>query len=264
MHDPLLEVENIYASYGKFDVLQGVSLRLYRGEIVCIIGPNGAGKSTVLNAIFGFLHAHRGRITFAGEDITDLSPLEVLGRGVAIVFQQDSVFPGMTVEENLEMGAFTRRDREAVSREIEALYELFPILGERRRELAGRLSGGQRQMLEMARVLLLHPKLLLLDEPTLGLAPAVIKLIYEKIHELNAKGLTILIVEQNARTALANSHRAYVLENGRTMYEGTGQEILDHPEVKRAYLGGFSRGALPAHRRRLRQEKGVGDEPTKP
>lgn len=234
----LLWVEDVYASYGKFDILRGVSLNVRTGEIVSIIGPNGAGKSTLFSTIFGFLHPHHGQILFQGNDITHADPPTVLRTGISYVFQRDSVFPQMTVLENLEIGAYIRTDGEGIQRDIDRVVRLFPVLQERRYEPANVLSGGERQMLEMARALLLHPKLILLDEPTLGLAPKVIRQVYEKIHEINQEGVTFLIVEQNARTALKNSHRAYVLENGQTRFEGTGEEILNNPEVRRAYLGG--------------------------
>lgn len=237
-HDnALLKVEGVHSGYGKFEVLKGVSIEVQEREIVSVIGPNGAGKSTLLKTIFGFLKPFQGRVVFDGGDITGWSPPDVLRQGISYVMQHYSVFPDLTVEDNLSLGAYIRQDQEVES-DIRKVLELFPVLHERRRRKARQLSGGERRMLEIARSLLLSPKLLLLDEPTLGLAPKVIDLIYAKIRELNSMGITILLVEQNAKTALNHSDRAYVLEDGQNRFEGTGQGILTHPEVKRAYLGG--------------------------
>jgi ABC-type branched-subunit amino acid transport system ATPase component len=203
-----------------------------------MIGPNGAGKSTVFKTVFGFLRPLQGHIVFKGENIGGLEPHQTIKKGISYVFQRDSVFLNMTVIENLEMGAYLRNDREQILRDIDHLSEMFPVLREKRHEMAKNLSGGQRQMVEMARGLLLHPDLLLLDEPTIGLAPKIQKLIFEKIKEINGTGVTIMIVEQNAKQALRHSNRAYVLENGRTIMEGTGLEILNNPRVIQAYLGG--------------------------
>lgn len=233
----LLKVEGVHAGYGGFEVLKGVSIEVQRREIVSIIGPNGAGKSTLLKTVFGFLEPLQGRVVFGGEDITGWSPPKVLRRGISYVMQEYSVFPNLTVEDNLRLGAYIREDPKVES-DVREILELFPILDEYRQQKARQLSGGERRMLEIARSLLLMPKLLLLDEPTLGLAPKMIDLIYAKVRELNGLGITILLVEQNAKTALNHSDRAYVLESGRNRFEGTGQGILAHPEVKRAYLGG--------------------------
>ncbi|UCF57725.1 MAG: ABC transporter ATP-binding protein [Deltaproteobacteria bacterium] len=234
----MLEVKNIYASYGKFEILKGVTLHVDEGEIVCMIGPNGAGKSTVFRTLFGFLKPLKGEVIFKGEGIGGLPTHKIIRKGISYIFQRDSVFPNMTVMENLEMGAYVRDDKEQVRKDIEDLCKMFPILKERRNEMAKNLSGGQRQMLEMARGLLLHPDLLLLDEPTLGLAPTIQKLVFEKIREINEKGTTIMIVEQNARQALLHSDRGYVLENGKTIMEGSGVEVLRNPRVIETYLGG--------------------------
>lgn len=234
----LLEVKNIYASYGKFEILKGVTLHVDEGEIVCMIGPNGAGKSTVFRTLFGFLKPLKGEVIFKGERIGGLPTHKIIRKGISYIFQRDSVFQNMTVMENLEMGAYVRDDKEQVRKDIEDLCKMFPILKERRNEMAKNLSGGQRQMLEMARGLLLHPDLLLLDEPTLGLAPTIQKLVFEKIKEINEKGTTIMIVEQNARQALLHSDRGYVLENGKTIMEGSGVEVLHNPRVIETYLGG--------------------------
>ncbi len=233
----LLELEAVHAGYGKLEILKGVSLSVEEGEVVALIGPNGAGKSTVLKTIFGLLRPTRGSIRFRGEEVGGWTPREALRRGMVLALQRDSVLPRLSVEDNVELGAFIRDDPN-VKEDVERVLELFPVLKQKRRERAGRLSGGERQMLKLARALLLKPKLLLLDEPTIGLAPKVIQLIYEKIREINARGTTILLVEQNAKTALQHADRAYVLEDGRVRFEGTGRDILDHPEVRRAYLGG--------------------------
>jgi len=234
----LLEVKSIHASYGKFEILKGVTLHVDEGEIVCMIGPNGAGKSTVFRTLFGFLKPLKGEVIFKGERIGGLPTHKIIRKGISYIFQRDSVFQNMTVMENLEMGAYVRDDKEQVRKDIEDLCKMFPILKERRNEMAKNLSGGQRQMLEMARGLLLHPDLLLLDEPTLGLAPTIQKLVFEKIKEINEKGTTIMIVEQNARQALLHSDRGYVLENGKTIMEGSGVEVLHNPRVIETYLGG--------------------------
>ena len=234
----LLEVKDIHASYGKFEILKGVTLNVDEGEIVCMIGPNGAGKSTVFRTIFGFLKPLKGEVIFKGESIGNMPTHEIIKKGVSYIFQRDSVFPNMTVMENMKMGAYIRDDKEQIQKDIEVLCKMFPIIKERKNEMAKNLSGGQRQMLEMARGLLLHPDLFLLDEPTAGLAPKVQKLTFKKIKEINENGITIMIVEQNARLALKHSDRAYVLENGKTIMEGSGVEILNNPRVIQAYLGG--------------------------
>jgi ABC-type branched-subunit amino acid transport system ATPase component len=236
-NDALLELRDVHAGYGKLEILKGVSLEVREGEIVALIGPNGAGKSTVLKTIFGFLKPTQGSVRFRRREVGGWKPREALQAGMAFALQRDSVLPRLSVQDNLELGAFIREDSE-VKQDIERVLELFPVLREKRRERAERLSGGERQMLKMARALLLHPQLFLLDEPTIGLAPKVIQLIYEKIREVNARGTTVLLVEQNAKTALQHADRAYVLEDGQVRFEGTGREILHHPEVKRAYLGG--------------------------
>jgi branched-chain amino acid transport system ATP-binding protein len=237
--EALLIVDRIFSTYGKFDVLKGASLRISAGECVCIIGPNGAGKSTVLKSITGFLRPHKGRVIFKGGEITHLHPVEIMRRGIVYVFQHHSIFPRMKVLENLEMGAYTRADTRAVQRDIEAAIEMFPILGEKRNTMAGTMSGGQQRMLELARALIQKPQLLLLDEPTLGLAPAIVQLIFDKIRQINReRQLPVMVVEQNAKSALAISHRAYVLENGRNRMEGPVHEIQNNSEVIKLYLGG--------------------------
>jgi len=232
----LLEVRGLHAGYDRREVLRGVDLCVQPQEIVVMIGPNGAGKSTLLRTVFGFLRPQQGDVLLAGESIAGLSPPEVLRRGVCYVMQGYSILPNLTVYDNLLLGAYVRRDRR-VREDVEAVLERFPILRERRREKARVLSGGERRMLELARVLLLTPKLVLLDEPTLGLAPAVVDQVYGMVHELRGQGIAFFVVEQNARTALRNADRAYVLEQGQVRFEGRGEEILQHPEVQRAYLG---------------------------
>lgn len=233
----LLAVEGVHAGYGQQEVLRGVSLAVGPAETVCIIGPNGAGKSTLLRTVFGFLRPAQGALTFEGGPLAGLRPPEVLRRGIAYVPQGASVLPNLSVDDNLLLAAYIRRDHD-VPRDIEHLLTLFPALAARRRMPARVLSGGERRVLEIARVLLLRPRLVLLDEPTIGLSGAMTDMIYEKIRELHQRGVAVLLVEQNARTALRNSHRAYVLDQGRVRFQGSGEEILSHPEVRRAYLGG--------------------------
>ncbi len=234
---PLLDVVDLHAGYGAQEVLRGVTLTVRREEIVCLIGPNGAGKSTLLRTVFGFLRPTRGAITFDGDPLVGRRPPEILRRGITFVPQGVSALPNLSVEDNLLLAAYIRSDRE-VRRDIERLLSFFPALRARRRMRARTLSGGERRMLEIARVLLLRPRLVLLDEPTIGLAGSAIEFIYEKIREIHLRGVAVLLVEQNARTALRHSHRAYVLEQGRVRFEGSGEDILAHPEVRRAYLGG--------------------------
>lgn len=234
----ILQLENVYASYGSFDVLKGVNLAVDYSEIVCLIGPNGAGKSTVLKTIFGFLKPRPGRVLFSSEDISGVHPTNVLRKGISYVFQQHSIFPKMTVLENLQMGAYILDNAKKIQDRIEEAFAMFPILKEKRRQIAAQMSGGQQRMLELGRALMLDPKLLLLDEPTIGLAPIVIDEIFRTIKKINNSSTTILMVEQNARRALEICHRAYVLEDGVPRLEGVGQTLLKDPEVKRLYLGG--------------------------
>jgi ABC-type branched-subunit amino acid transport system ATPase component len=233
----LLVLHDVRAGYAEVEVLRGVSLRVREGHIVSIIGANGAGKSTLLRTVFGMVRPHAGRIVFAGEEIGGRPPVEVLRRGIGYVPQGRCNFPAMSVEENLEMGAYLRSDPD-VRRDIDALMARFPVLGEKRRAMAGTLSGGQQQILEMAISLLLHPRLLLVDEPSLGLDPKMVEQVFETIVRINTEGATVLMVEQNARKALSVSHRAFVLELGANRFEGTGQQLLDDPDVRQHYLGG--------------------------
>jgi branched-chain amino acid transport system ATP-binding protein len=236
--EPLLAAEDVTSGYGKIEVLHGVSVRVAPGEVVSLIGPNGAGKSTVLKTVLGYVAASRGRVRFAGQDVTGLRADRLLRRGMAYVPQGRIVFPRMTVLENLEMGAFVVKDRPAVRRAVGQVLALFPALAGRLRIVAGALSGGEQQMLAMGRALMTQPRCILMDEPSLGLSPKFVDLIFEKIAALGRGGMTILMVEQNATRALAISDRAYVLELGHNAREGTGRELLDDPAVRRMYLGG--------------------------
>jgi ABC-type branched-subunit amino acid transport system ATPase component len=233
----LLELREVVAGYDEVEVLRGVSLAVRAGEIACIIGANGAGKSTLLRTVFGMVQPRAGAISFAGEDIARRSSLEVLRRGIGYVPQGRCNFPAMSVEENLEMGAYLRRDVR-VRGDIEALLARFPMLATKRREPAGALSGGQQQILEMAIALLLNPRLLMVDEPSLGLDPRMVEIVFDTLLAINRDGTTILMVEQNAKKALSVSHRGFVLELGRNRFEGSGRALLDNPDVRQHYLGG--------------------------
>jgi neutral amino acid transport system ATP-binding protein len=235
----LLETEAVVAGYlPEVNILNGVSIKVAEGEIVTVVGPNGAGKSTLIKTIFGLLHPREGRIVFDGTDIAGLKPHDITRRGLSYVPQLDNVFPTLTVEENLEMGSLDRsRTREQIGR----MYELFPRLGERRGQDAGTMSGGERQMVAMAKALMPDPKVLLLDEPSAGLAPAFVDAIFEKTREVNRDGVTIVMVEQNARRALEMSDRGYVLDLGQDRFEGPGPELLADPKVAELYLGGTAR-----------------------
>jgi len=244
--DTLLEVDGLRAGYTDVDVVHEVSLRVNAGEVVCIIGPNGAGKSTLIKAIAGLLVPRAGAIRIDGIDVTGTRPHRLVKLGLAYVPQLDNVFPNLTVQENLEMGAFA--DRQYMSERLDSVYRWFTMLGARRRTRAATLSGGQRQMLALGRALMAGPKLLMLDEPSAGLAPTVVDDIFGTVAEINAGGLAILLVEQNARRALAMSHRGYVLDLGRNRFEGPGRDLLIDPKVVDLYLGGGGRieGAPPA------------------
>jgi ABC-type branched-subunit amino acid transport system ATPase component len=235
----LLEVKDLYAGYQKLDILQGVNLHVKDSEIVCVIGPNGAGKSTVFKAIYGFINIRKGRVLFEGQDITDYRPQQLLKAGISIVPQLRSVFPQMTVLENLEMGMYLERDETRVRQRIREIFDLFPRLAERAKQNAGTMSGGEQRMLEIGRALMTNPRLLLMDEPSAGLAPVITEIIFEQISHLNKElGLTVLMIEQNARQGLEISDRGYVLQLGVNSYEGPSQELLNDPEVRRAFLGG--------------------------
>jgi branched-chain amino acid transport system ATP-binding protein len=234
----LLHADGITAGYGKIDILHDVSLHVKPGEIVSIIGPNGAGKSTAFKAIVGFITPRRGRIVFDGAEMTGLRPDLVLRRGLAYVPQGRIVFPQMTVLENLEMGAYIERDPARIAKSLAVVYGLFPILAERRKQKAGTMSGGEQQMVAIGRALMTAPKLIMLDEPSLGLSPKFVTLIFEKLVEMKRTGYTLMLVEQNAARALAIADRGYVLELGRNRFEGPGPALLADPDVKRLYLGG--------------------------
>ncbi len=236
---PLLEAQDIYAGYQDFDILNGISLHVVPGEIVCVIGPNGAGKSTVFKALYGFISVRQGQVLFDSQDITKARPQEVLRAGIAMVPQMRSVFPQMTVFENLEMGMYLEPDKARIRKRIDDVFDLFPRLAERAKQMAGTMSGGEQRMLEIGRALMLEPKLLMMDEPSAGLSPLIAKMIMKQVQRLNKElGLTVLMIEQNARQGLQASDRGYVLELGKNTYEGTGQELLDNPEVRRSFLGG--------------------------
>ena len=235
----VLATDEVVAGYvPEVDILNGVSIRVNEGEIVTVIGPNGAGKSTLVKTIFGLLEPRSGRVVFRGEDISGAKPHTITRLGLSYVPQLDNVFPSLTAEENLEMGSIdSSRTREQMAR----MYELFPRLGERRAQTAATMSGGERQMLAMARALMPDPQVLLLDEPSAGLAPAFVEAIFEKVEDINRSGVTLVMVEQNARRALGMSNRGYVLDLGRNRFEGAGRELLNDPKVAELYLGGTSR-----------------------
>jgi len=233
----LLEVDDIHAGYGKLEILRGVSLRVESGQVVSIIGPNGAGKSTVFKTLFGLLPVRQGRVRFDGEDVTNRTPADLLRRGMTYVPQGRNVFPLMTVDENLRLGAYIRPRSVELEREVDRVYETFPMLRDARGKRAAELSGGQQQMLEMGRALLLRPRLMLLDEPKLGLAPLVFREIFRIIADLRRAGQTILMVEQNASKALEISDYAYVLELGRNRFDGSGEAIRSDERIRRLYLG---------------------------
>ena len=233
----LLEVQDLHAGYGKMEILKGVSLRVEAGQVVSIIGPNGAGKSTVFKTLFGLLPARQGHVRFDGKDVTNRPPADLLRRGITYVPQGRNVFPLMTVDENLRLGAYIRPRSADLDREVDRVYETFPMLQAARRKRAAELSGGQQQMLEMGRALLLRPRLMLLDEPTLGLAPLVFREIFRIIEDLRRAGQTILMVEQNAAKALEISDYAYVLELGENRFDGSGEAIRNDDRIRSLYLG---------------------------
>jgi branched-chain amino acid transport system ATP-binding protein len=233
----LLSVRGVRASYGNIEALHGIDIEVRRGEIVCLIGANGAGKTSTLMTICGCVKAREGTISFAGEDITNRPSDQIVRLGLAQSPEGRKIFPRLTVYENLEMGAFIRKDRVNIAKDIDHVFSLFPILGERRSQAGGTLSGGEQQMLAVGRAMMSRPKLLLLDEPSLGLAPLIVLKIFDVIKTLNVEGTTILLVEQNARMALKNSNRGYVLETGSITMSGPGAELLADERVQAAYLG---------------------------
>jgi branched-chain amino acid transport system ATP-binding protein len=233
----LLELRGVDAFYGRVQALHGVTMHVDKGEIVALIGSNGAGKTTTLRTISGLMHPNRGQVIFNGQDISGTTASKIVEMGICQSPEGRRLFPRMTVEDNLLMGAYTRRDRANVDSDMQHVFELFPRVEERRRQIAGTLSGGEQQMLAMGRALMARPKVLMLDEPSLGLAPILVDTIFAVIKEINDEGTPVLLVEQNASKALASAHRAYVLETGVVAKEGTGKELLESEDVQKAYLG---------------------------
>jgi len=233
----LLEIDNIVLQYGRIQALHGISVTVEEGEVDALIGANGAGKSTTMRAVSGLRPVASGRIRFDGRDITRMRADKRVRLGIGQSPEGRGIFPGMTVMENLEMGAYTRRDGAGIAKDLDRVFGLFPRLAERRKQVGGTMSGGEQQMLAVGRALMSRPKLLLLDEPSMGLAPMLIQQIFGIITEINQQGTTILLVEQNAQQALSRAHHAYVLETGRIVKAGTGTELLHDPSVKDAYLG---------------------------
>jgi branched-chain amino acid transport system ATP-binding protein len=233
----LLEIEDVSLLYGRIQALHGISLAVAEGEIVALIGSNGAGKTTTMRAVSGLRPVAQGRIRFAGKDITRERADRRVVLGISQSPEGRGIFPGMTVLENLEMGCYTRSDRAGIRADLDRVFGLFPRLAERRKQVGGTMSGGEQQMLAIGRALMARPKLLLLDEPSMGLAPLLIQQIFSIIQEINEQGTTVLLVEQNAQQALSRAHRAYVLETGRIVKSGTGEELLGDSSVKEAYLG---------------------------
>ncbi|MCS6773400.1 MAG: ABC transporter ATP-binding protein [Anaerolineae bacterium] len=233
----LLELRNVHTYYGNIHALKGISFSVERGEIVTLIGSNGAGKSTTLRTISGLLTPRQGEVLLEGQRIDHLPPHEIVARGVLQSPEGRRIFPRLTVRENLEMGAYQRKDKEGIQQDMERVFALFPRLKERLNQKGGTLSGGEQQMLAIGRALMGRPRVLLLDEPSMGLAPVLVEQIFDIIQEINGQGTTILLVEQNARLALSIAHRGYVLETGRIVLSGTGKELANNPSVKAAYLG---------------------------
>jgi branched-chain amino acid transport system ATP-binding protein len=233
----MLVVKNLYVNYGAIKALKDVSCRVEQGEIVTLIGANGAGKTTILNTISGIAPAAAGKVSFQGEDITRTAPHEIVKKGISQVPEGRRVFANMSVLENLEMGSYIRSDKKGIQQEMEYIFQLFPRLAERKKQLAKTLSGGEQQMLAMGRSLMSRPRLLLLDEPSMGLAPMLVEKIFEIIQKINKEGTTIMLVEQNANMALSIAHRAYVLETGEVVLQGAAPELAANPEVRKAYLG---------------------------
>jgi branched-chain amino acid transport system ATP-binding protein len=237
MTEPVLSVKDLQVHYGAIHALRGISLEVPDGQVVALIGANGAGKTTTLRAITRMLRVSAGSVRFRGEELTRLQPHEIVARGLAHAPEGRGIFLNLTLRENLELGAFLRTDGEGIRKDLERNFQLFPILKERIDQLAGTLSGGEQQMLAVARALMCRPQLLLLDEPSLGLAPQVVERIFQVLREVSASGVSLLLVEQNAHKALQIAHQAYVLETGEVVMKGTGKELLASPEVRKAYLG---------------------------
>ena len=234
----MLEITNLHVHFGVIHAIKGISLSVNDGEIVTLIGANGAGKTTTLRTISGLKKPTEGTIFFNGKDITHLSAQERVTLGISQVPEGRRVFSSMTVLENLELGAYLRKDKDGIARDLNMVFERFPILEKRKKQAAGTLSGGEQQMLAMGRALMSRPKLLCLDEPSMGLAPLLVQEIFDIIKDINEKGTTVLLVEQNTNMALQIAHRAYVMETGRIALSGTGEELLQSDEIKKAYLGG--------------------------
>jgi len=242
----LLKVENLHVMYGNVKALHGIDLEVRQGEIVTILGANGAGKSTTLMAVSGLVNASEGCITYRKMALNTLPAHKIVNAGIAQVPEGRRIFGTLTVRENLNLGGFLFRNKVKAGQTLEWIYQLFPVLKERRDQLAGTLSGGEQQMLAIARALMAHPKILLLDEPSLGLAPLLVRTIFDTIREINTAGVTIVLVEQNARAALKLAHRGYVMEVGRIILHDTSENLLANPDVQNAYLGGKTHGTPPA------------------
>ncbi|MDO4198451.1 MAG: ABC transporter ATP-binding protein [Erysipelotrichaceae bacterium] len=234
----MLKVENLVVRYGMIEAIKGISFEVNDGEIVTLIGANGAGKTTTMHTISGLLKPASGSITLDDKDLVKTPAHEIVSMGLAQVPERRRVFAQMTVEENLELGAYTRKDKEKIAEDFKMVYELFPRLEERKKQPAGTLSGGEQQMLATARALMANPKIVLMDEPSMGLSPLLVKEIFSIIKDINSRGVTVLLVEQNAKMALEIADRAYVLENGKIVLEGTGEELMNSDDIKKAYLGG--------------------------
>ena len=241
MSAPVLEIADLVTAYGKIEALRGVSLSVAQGSITCLLGPNGAGKTTLMMTATGLLKPRRGSIRFAGDELAGRAPHEIVARGVALVPENRLVFPTMTVTDNLAAGAYQRRDKVAIGADVERMFARFPRLKERAQQQAGTLSGGEQQMLAVARALMSRPKLLLMDEPSLGLAPLVVEEIFRIVTELNKDGTTIFLVEQNAHMALQVAHHFYLMEQGRVTFSGTPGEVAEDEVIRRAYLGSARR-----------------------
>lgn len=235
---PLLEFRDVETYYGRIQILKTVNYTVHPGEIVCLLGGNASGKSTTMKTILGIVKPHKGEVLWEGEVINNLRTAERIKRGVATVPENRRLFPHLTVLENLEMGAYTRTDTAEIAQDLERVYEFFPKLAERRKQRAGTLSGGEQQMVAFGRALMSRPKLICMDEPSMGLSPALVDQNFDLIQQVNEQGVAVFVVEQNATAALSIADRGYVLQGGRVVIEGTAAELLDNPELKRAYLGG--------------------------
>lgn len=233
----MLEVKDLYVSYGMIAALKGISFEVNEGEVIALIGANGAGKTTTLHTLTGLLHAKSGSITFDGKELTKMPAHKIVEMGIAHVPEGRRIFQNLTVLDNLKLGAFTRKDKAGIAKDIEEVYELFPRLAERKTQIAGTLSGGEQQMLAMGRALMSKPKIVVMDEPSMGLSPLLVSKIFEIIEMIRERGTTVLLVEQNAKKALAISDRAYVLETGKIVLSGDAHELMNDDSVKKAYLG---------------------------